>query len=106
MQKKFALSHFNKNIDLLKNNEPNCLPSVSYLAIIRPLMASSIYNYEQIEAMHLINRKFFCFTIRYEKEANNYSYVKFEDRSFRIIRIINWNEENRFTQIYAEEENV
>lgn len=106
MQKKFALGHFNKNIGLLKDNEPGSVPTVFYMAIIRPLMMSSIYNYEQVEAMHLINRKFFCFTMRYEKTVSNYSYIKFEERSFRIIRVINWNEENRFTQIYAEEENV
>jgi len=104
MKKNFSIGHFNKYVSFFTANDNVC--QLSCGSIIRPVMSNSIYGYEQIEAMHLINRQFFCFTIRFDKNIKNSSLIKFEDRSFRIIRIVNWNEDNRFMQIFAEEENV
>ena len=104
MKKNFTIGHFNKYISFFTESSDLC--QLSCGAIIRPIMANSIYGYEQIEAMHLINRQFFCFTVRFDKNIKNYSLIKFEERSFRIIRVVNWNEDNRFMQVFAEEENV
>jgi hypothetical protein len=106
MRKNFSLGQFNKNIEFCTDNAHSYTAPISYKAIIRPITVGSIYNYEQIEATHQIHRNFFCFTIRYDAQIKDFSHIKLAERLFRIIRIINSNEANRFMQIYAEEENV
>jgi len=102
MKKDLQISNFNKIIHFFQDNIEEIIESCP--AIIRPIMPSSIFSSEQIEAMHLINRNFFCFAIRFNIIIKNNMNIKFEERSFRIIRIINVNEDNRFLQIFAEEE--
>jgi SPP1 family predicted phage head-tail adaptor len=47
--------------------------------------------------------KHFIFTMRYAREVNNHLYINFEGRTFKINRVINIHEDNKFLELYCQE---
>ena len=107
MKNKFIAWHFNKYIDFIKalGEEPANQEQILLrtYAIAKEISVDSLFSLEQFEAMHLINKKYYKFIVRYDNKINNSLKIRYKEQHFRIMKIINFEEQDRYLIIYGEE---